>query len=444
MANRRKGIRKSLLAFFFVIVTALGVLIASNVMDHVEDISLGLDLQGGFEVLYEVQPLDGEEDTEIDREMLTDTVSALNARIDVLGVSEPSINIEGDDRIRVQLAGVDDQEQARELLSTQARLEFRDVDDELMMDGGDLVEGGAQQNFHGETNQPIVSVTVDDANLFQEITTDISERPPGENLLVIWLDYEEGDSFEEEQMRGEDSKIVSAPRVQSPIASRDVMIEGDFTTEEAQDLAGILNAGALPVELDELSLNSVGAQLGERSMDLAVNAGFVGIALIFAYMMAYYRFMGAVAVLTLSAYVYFVLVIFNWLNAVLTLPGIAALILGVGMAVDANIITFERIKDELRTGKSVMSAFKAGSRRSFSTILDANVTTILAAAVLFYFGTSAVQGFAVMLIVSILTSFLTAVFGSRLLLGLWVNSRILNKKPKLFGVKEREIDELRS
>lgn len=441
MAKRRKGTRKSLIAIFFAIIIALGTLIAVNVMDNVEDISLGLDLQGGFEVLYEVQPLDGEEGTEINRELLTDTVAALNARINVLGVSEPSINIEGEDRVRVQLAGVDDQEQARELLSTQARLEFRDTNDELMMDGSDLVEGGAQQNFQESTNEPIVTVTVDDASLFQEITAEISQREFPDNRLVIWLDYEEGDSFAEESQQ-EDSKIVSAPTVNEVIASRDVMISGNFTTESAQDLAGILNAGALPVELEELSLNSVGAQLGERSMDMAITAGFIGIALIFAYMLMYYRFMGAVAVITLSVYIYMVLVVFNWLNAVLTLPGIAALILGVGMAVDANIITFERIKDELRSGRSVISAFKAGSKRSLSTILDANITTILAASVLFYFGTSAVQGFAVMLIVSILTSFVTAVFGSRLILGLWVNSRILNRKQRLFGVKEREINEL--
>lgn len=220
------------------------------------------------------------------------------------------------------------------------------------------------------------------------------------------------------------------------------MIEGNFTIEEAQQLAGILNAGALPVELEEIYSNSVGASLGERAMEQAIYAGFIGIALIFAYMLFYYRFMGIVAVITLSVYIYIVLVVFNWMNAVLTLPGIAALILGVGMAVDANIITYERIKDELRSGKSMMSAFRAGSRRSLSTILDANITTILAASVLFYFGTSAVQGFAVMLIVSILTSFLTAVFGSRLLLGLWVNSRILDGKPRMFGVKESEIGEL--
>ncbi|WP_257821448.1 protein translocase subunit SecD [Salipaludibacillus agaradhaerens] len=437
--KKRKKVKKGLIVTFFAIVISLGTLIASNVMAHVNNINLGLDLQGGFEVLYEVEPIDSE--SEINRELLSDTVSALNARIDVLGVSEPNISIEGDNRIRVQLAGVTDQETARELLSTEARLSFRDVDDEVKMDGGDLVEGGARQSFHPDTNQPIVTVTVADASLFEDITREISNRPMGENILAIWLDYEEGDTYEEEIMK-EDSKIVSAPRVSHVIPSRDVMIEGDFTSEEAADLAGILNAGALPVELTEIQADSVGASLGERSMEMAINAGIVGIALIFAYMLVYYRFMGFISLLTLTGYIYLVLVVFDWMNAVLTLPGIAALILGVGMAVDANIITFERIKDELRSGKSTMSAFRAGSRRSLSTILDANITTILAAAVLFYFGTSAVQGFAVMLIVSILASFITSVFGARLLLGLWVNSRILNKRPRMFGVKEREISEL--
>ncbi|WP_257009811.1 protein translocase subunit SecD [Evansella halocellulosilytica] len=439
MAKKKRGVRKGLIATFFIIVAALAVLIASNVMDHADEISLGLDLQGGFEVLYEVYPVD--EGQEVDRELLTDTVSALNARIDVLGVSEPNVTIEGDNRIRVQLAGVSDQQTARELLSTEARLSFRDVDDKEMMDGSDLVEGGARQSFDPDTNQPIVTVTVRDANLFGDVTEEIRDRGVPNNLLAIWLDYEEGDSFKEE-MEKEDSKIISAPQVSRILRTTDIMIEGNFTIEEAQHLAGILNAGALPVELEEVYSESVGASLGERAMDQAIFAGGIGIFLIFAYMIGYYRFMGLIATITLSAYIYIVLVIFNWMNAVLTLPGIAALILGVGMAVDANIITYERIKDELRSGKSTMSAFRAGGRRSLSTILDANITTILAAAVLFYFGTSAVQGFAVMLIVSILTSFLTAVFGTRLLLGLWVNSRILNQKPRMFGVKESEISEL--
>ncbi|QOY36317.1 protein translocase subunit SecD [Anaerobacillus isosaccharinicus] len=428
-------VKKGRIVAFFLIVALLAGLVVSTVMDVAKEIKLGLDLQGGFEVLYEVHP--AHEGDVIDDDVLKSTVTALNQRINVIGVSEPNVSIEGDSRIRVQLAGVEDQQTARELLSTEAQLSFRDVNDNLMLDGADLRQGGASVTF-SEANQPWVGVTLNSASQFAEVTRQVLN-----SQLVIWMDYEEGDSFMEERLKPEsEQKFISAPSVDQVLNTTNVVIRGTFTLEEAQFLADVLNAGSLPVKLEEVYSNSVGAALGEKAMEMTIYAGFIGVALIFLYMLIYYRFMGIIAVITLSFYIYLVLVIFNWMNAVLTLPGIAALILGVGMAVDANIITYERIKDELRTGKTTMSAFKAGSRRSLSTILDANITTILAAAVLFYFGTMAVQGFAVMLIVSILTSFITAVYGSRLLLGLWVNSRILNKKPRMFGVKESEINEL--
>ncbi|MDV2685917.1 protein translocase subunit SecD [Alkalihalophilus lindianensis] len=433
-------VKKGRIIAFFLIVLIFGGLISQTVMGITKEIKLGLDLQGGFEILYQVNPAN--EGDVIDQTALSATVSALNQRVNVLGVSEPNIQIEGDDRIRVQLAGVEDQQTARDLLSTEANLTFRDVNDEVLLDGSDLQQNGANSSFKDQTNEPIVTLTLRDAQLFGDITREISSRPPGENLLVIWLDFEEGvDSYEAEMM-SDDPKYLSAASVREPINSRDVMIEGNFALEETRIIAEVLNAGSLPVKLEEMYSNSVGASLGEQAMEKTIYAGFIGIALIFIYMLFYYRFMGVIALVTLSVYIYLVLLIFNLMNAILTLPGIAALILGVGMAVDANIITYERIKEEIRSGKSIMSAFKAGSRRSLSTILDANITTILAAGVLFAYGTSSVQGFAVMLIVSILTSFLTAVYGSRLLLGLWVNSRALNKKPRLFGVKEGEIDEL--
>lgn len=433
--------KKGRIVAFFLIVIALASLISTTILGIAKEIKLGLDLQGGFELLYEVKPI--EETDVIDETALTATVSALNQRVNVLGVNEPYITIEGEDRIRVQLAGVEDQQTARELLSTEANLSFRDVHDNLMLDGADLEAGGASPSFD-ENNQPIVTLTLKDAKKFEEITRALSQpdvKAKGENVLVIWMDYQEGDSYAEEKLKP-DHKFLSDPRVEQPLVQKNIMITGNFTIDETTFLAGILNAGALPVELEELYSNTVGASLGENAMNKTIYAGFIGVALIFLYMIFYYRFMGIIAVITLSVYIYLVLLVFDWMNGVLTLPGIAAIILGVGMAVDANIITYERIREEIRSGKSVMSAFKSGSRRSLSTILDANITTILAAGVLFYYGTSAVQGFAVMLIVSILTSFVTAVYGSRLLLGLWVNSRVLNKKPRLFGVKESEINEL--
>ncbi len=429
--------RGRIVAFFLLVIMIAGTL-GVTTKDIVQNIKLGLDLQGGFEVLYDVEPTD--EGQKIDKDLLNSTVSALNKRVNVLGVSEPNIQIEGE-RIRVQLAGVEDQNKARELLSTQAELTFRDVNDQVRMKGSDLKEGGAKVEFQQQTNEPVVTLTLKDANKFAEITREISQLPPPDNRLVIWLDYDEGDSYKEEITK-EDPKFISDPRVTETLTQKDVMINGMENVEEAQNLADLLNAGSLPVKLKEIYSTSVGAKFGQDSLDKTVVAGVVGIAFIFLFMILFYRVPGVIAVITLSAYIYLILLIFDWMDGVLTLPGIAALILGVGMAVDANIITYERIKEELRSGKSVMSAFKAGNKRSLSTILDANITTILAAAVLFIFGTSSVKGFALVLIISILASFLTAVYGSRLLLGLWVNSRILNKKPQLLGVKQEQISDL--
>ncbi|EDL62513.1 preprotein translocase subunits D and F, partial [Bacillus sp. SG-1] len=359
----------------------------------------------------------------------------------VLGVSEPNIQIEDGDRIRVQLAGVEDQNEAREILSTQANLSFRDINDEVRLDGSDLVAGAAQQAFD-QGNNPIVSLELEDREKFYELTKELSQQPQPSNRLVIWLDFEEGvDSYQEEITKAT-PKFLSAPEVSKPINSNEVQITGSFTIEEAQNLASLLNAGALPVELEEVYSTSVGAKFGEQAMDKTVTAGIIGIVIVFLFMLVFYRFPGFIAMITLSVYIFLILWVFDMMNGVLTLPGIAALILGVGMAVDANIITYERIKEELKVGKSVRAAFQAGNKSSFMTILDANVTTILAGSVLFYFGTSSVKGFATMLIVSILTSFLTAVWGSRLLLGLWVNSRAFNKKPSWLGVNPKDIKDI--
>ncbi|GAA0457043.1 protein translocase subunit SecDF [Alkalibacillus silvisoli] len=437
--------RKGRIAAFFLIVLLLGGLIGTTTNSITKDITLGLDLQGGFEVLYEVEPLS--ENQEVNDQMLDAVVQSLYERIDVLGVNEPLIDIEGDDRIRVQLAGVTDQNEARELLSTTANLSFRGVDDEQFFDGTELVEGSARQNFN-DMNQPIVTLETkrnfeeSEYENFHEVTQKVSQLPEPENLLVIWLDYEEGDSFEEE-VGSEDPKFISAPSVDDPIPSTDVQISGSpFTVDEAQQLADLLNAGSLPADLNEVYSVAVGAQFGEQALDQTVYASILGVILIFLYMISYYRFPGLISVVTLSAYIYLILLVFEAINGVLTLPGIAALVLGVGMAVDANIITFERIKEELKSGKTLRSAFKAGNKRSLTTILDANVTTIIAATVLFIFGTSSVKGFATMLIISIILSFITSVYFTRLLLNLWVSSKALNNKPKLFGVKQEEIKDI--
>ncbi|MBS4742198.1 MULTISPECIES: protein translocase subunit SecDF [Bacillus] len=426
--------KKGRILAFFLVVLLIGTGVGLLTKPVAKDMTLGLDLQGGFEVLYDVHPVKKED--KITNSVLVSTVEALNRRANVLGVSEPNISIEGNNRIRVQLAGVKDQNRAREILSTEAQLSFRDTNDKELLNGADLVENSAKQTF-SQTNEPIVTVKLKDAKKFGDVTRKVAAMAPN-NQLVIWLDYHKGDSFKKEVSKS-NHKYVSAPNVNQEINSSDVQIEGKFTVQEAKDLASILNAGALPVKLTEKYSTSVSAQFGEQALNETVFAGIVGIALIFLFMLFYYRIPGLIAVITLSTYIYITLQVFDWMGAVLTLPGIAALILGVGMAVDANIITYERIKEELKLGKSVRSAFRSGNRRSFATIFDANLTSIIAGGVLFFFGTSSVKGFATMLILSILTSFITAVFLSRFLLGLLVESRALDRKKGWFGVRKKDI-----
>ncbi|GHH97148.1 protein translocase subunit SecDF [Neobacillus kokaensis] len=433
-------VKRSRIVAFFLLLLLLGSTMGVTAKDILHNIKLGLDLQGGFEVLYTVEP--AKKGQKIDKDVMASTAEALDKRINVLGVSEPSIQIEGSNRIRVQLAGVKDQNKAREILSTQANLTFRDIDDKLMMDGSDLKQGGAKQTFD-EEGKPSVSLTLKSADKFAKVTKEISSKPYGTNLLVIWLDFEEGkDSFKQEAGK-EKPKYLSAPTVREVFNQNTVSIVGNFTAKEAKSLADLLNAGSLPVKLKEESSTSVGATFGEKALNDTIFAGLIGVAIIYLFMLFYYRFPGLIACVTLSIYIYLVLLIFDWMNGVLTLPGIAAIILGVGMAVDANIITYERIREELKVGRSIKSAFQAGEKNAFTSILDSNLTTILTAAVLFFYGNSSVKGFATMLIISILMSFLTAVYGSRLFLGLWVHSGFFKKKTSWFGVKQSDIHDLK-
>ncbi|WP_167628576.1 protein translocase subunit SecDF [Listeria valentina] len=428
--------KSKLITFFLIVAIIFGVVIGTTKM-VLDKINLGLDLQGGFEVLYQVEPASGK--GEITKDTLTDTVSALDRRINSIGVAEPVITIEGNNRIRVQLAGVTDQNQARKMLSTTAELSFRDAKDKLMLDGSDLVPGGAKQAFT-DTNQPIVTLKLKSADKFAKVTKDILNEAPN-NQLVIWLDWKKGQKYEEEKTK-KDPAYLSAPNVSKVIDDNNVQIEGNFTTKEAKDLANLLNSGALPVKMKEVYSTSVGAQFGQDALNQTILAGIIGVAAIFIFMLIVYRIPGIIACITLTAYTYIVLLILALLNATLTLPGIAGLILGIGMAVDANVITYERIKEELKVGRSTKAAFEIGGKEAFRAIFDGNISTLLVAVVLFYFGTSSIKGFATVLIISILVSFLTAVWGSRVLLGLLVKSNVLNNKPRLFTVNPKDIHNL--
>ncbi|MGZ9849247.1 protein translocase subunit SecDF [Macrococcus psychrotolerans] len=424
----------ALLLLTILLFSTMGVT-AKDIMNKV---NLGLDLQGGFEVLYKVDKLEKED--KITPEVVKATSKTLESRVNVLGVSEPKIQIENKDRIRVQLAGVKNQNEARKILSTSANLTIRDANDKLLLSGKDLVQGGAKQSFDQTNNAPVVTLKLKSAEKFAKITRKISQQDP--NIMVIWMDFEEGkDSYEKEakkEQQGKQPKYVSAAGVSQEINSQNVEISGGFNGEDglirAKQIADLLNSGSLPVKLTEVYSTSVGAQFGQDALHDTVLASAIGVGLIFLFMILYYRLPGTIAVISLSVYIWLTMIAFNLISGVLTLPGIAALVLGVGMAVDANIIMYERIKDEIRIGRSIKQAFKKGSNSSFLTILDANLTTVLAALVLFFLGTSSVKGFATMLLLGIIMIFVTQVFLSRFLLKLAVNSGMFDNKFSFFGV----------
>lgn len=397
--------------------------------------TLGLDLQGGFEIVYEVSPLKEGADLP---EMGAITQS-ISKRIDVLGVNEPEISIEGDNRIRIQLAGVKDQAEAREIISTTANLTFRDVNDNLLADADILTEGGASLAY--ENGFVVVSLKINDTDKFYELTKKVSEMVSGNNIIVTWLDFEEGvDSYKAEV--GKDSpKYISAASVNQGI-NGDAIIKGSFTDEEARQLANLINSGSLPVKMTEIYSNVVSAEFGLNAFSVTVFAGLLGILGVAIFMIFVYRLPGFVSALMLLLYVFVTMFIYNSMGGVFTLPGIAALVLGVGMTVDANIITFERIKDELLLGRSLKTAIKEGHSLAWTTIFDSQFTTFIAAFLMYMYGTGAVKGFATMLMVTIFSTLMINVFFVKFLLGLLVNSGKFDDKKPYFGVKNEHIPDV--
>jgi len=399
--------------------------VAINFSPLLKGLNLGLDLKGGFEVLYEVEPIvEGDEVTE---EMIASTIDIITRRIDEFGLSEPVITREGD-YIRIQLAGVEDQSSARDLLSKTATLTFRDTSDNLLMTSDVLYAGRAKRDV--QDGRHVVTIGIKDNDLFYEVTGKVSRM--SDNRMVIWLDHEPGMTYaESENCTVEGSRCISAPSVPNAM-SGSVYIQGAFTEEEADNLAKLINAGSLPTKLKEIYSTNVGAALGVQALEKTGLAGLIGIVLVFIFMTAFYRFSGLIASISLIAYSFVVFLLFWLMGGTLTLPGIAAMVLGVGMAVDANVITFERIKEELLDGRSLQASYLAGNKKSFLTIVDANITTLLVAITLFVFGQSSVKGFATMLMISIFATFVITIFLTRFILSLIIKSKYFDQKLKLF------------
>ena len=435
--DKKEQKRRVIVSVSVMIAIIIGVCFA--LIPIFKDLKFGLDLQGGFEVLYKVESIDGSKMT---KEKLTATYKTLSKRIDSLGVSEPEIILEGNDKIRVKLAGVTNPEEARNQLSTVATLSFRDTDDNLLMNSDVLKAGGAKVSEDSSGN-PAVLLTVKDKDKFYQVTNKISKKT--NNTIVIWLDYnsEKNSYNNEKQLCGtSESNCLSAATVSEGFASN-VIIQGNFEQEEVENLVDLINSGSLPSKVTEISSKTVGASFGDATLTKTLVAGIIGIALIIILLLVVYHFAGLISSIAMLLYTFLVFFVFWLIGGVLTLPGIAALVLGIGMAVDANVITFARIKDELYKGKSLQSAFKEGTKTSLRAILDSNLTTLLVAIIMFKFGESSVKGFATVLIITVMVTMFTMVFITRILLNIFVKTKFFDDKLKLFiNVDKKDIPDV--
>ncbi len=375
-------------------------------------INRGLDLQGGIHVVLEAQDTP---DVQVDEGGMMQSVDIIRERIDKLGVAEPLIQREGARRIIVELPGVTEVEQALDVIGQPAFLEFKDEAGETIVTGSDLKKADIGRRTQ-LADEYVVTLEFkpEGARKFAEATTANVNR-----IIYILLD----------------GAVISAPVVQEPITDGHAQITGYNTPEAAYTMSVMLNSGALPVKLEIVENRSVSSTLGEESISRSLNAASLGIGAVILFMLAYYRLPGLMADLALAVYTMILLAVLAAINATLTLPGIAGLILSIGMAVDANVIIFERIKEELQQGKTMWSAVDSGFRRAFRAILDANVTTLIAAVVLFYLGAGPIRGFAVTLTVGILTSMLTALVVTKLLIRLMIGSRLVKNQWLFLGVR---------
>ena len=374
-----------------IITIALVVLAIIAIFPIEKKIRLGLDLKGGSHILLEC--VDSPE-APLDEDSVKRVVEIVRNRIDQLGVAEPLILRQGEKRVLVQLPGIADPQRAVEIIGQTALLEFKDESGKTLLTGATLKNAQVQYDRFG---RPTVSISFNEegAKLFGQATTANVGKPIG-----IYLD----------------GNIISNPVVQEPILQGDAQITGQFTLDEAQNLAILLRAGALPVKVVVAEERSVGPSLGKDSITSGLRAAIIAGIFVFIFMFLYYGWFGILADIALICYALFTLALLSVLQATLTLPGIAGFILSVAMAVDANVLIFERIKEEYRAGKTWRAAIQAGFDKAFRTILDSNITTIIAAALLFFIGSGSVRGFGITLTLGIICSMFTGIWVTRVLI----------------------------
>ncbi|MBI5699683.1 protein translocase subunit SecD [Candidatus Saganbacteria bacterium] len=408
-------------------------------------INLGLDLQGGTRLVFEGRDTDK---VKVSDDAMAGVAAVIRNRIDALGVSEPVIQRKGANQVIVELPGVKDPDRAIKLMGDTALLEF--VEAEWAPGDESILSPEKIKEFYGPDARLAKVPEVRDGQA-------VSERPiilkkavlSGADLKLAYpqideygnpsvgfeLSGEGGKAFAELTTRHIekpiaivlDGRIISAPNVKTPITEGKGIITGNFTADEVKDMVIKLKAGALPIPVKMIETRIVGPTLGKDSIDRSLVAGIIGFLFIIIFMTLYYRLPGFISILALIIYVSLTLMILSLLRTTLTLPGIAGFLLSIGMAVDADVIIFERLKEELRLGKTVKAAVEAAFERAFTAILDSNVTTVIAAATLFFVGTGTIKGFAITLSIGILVSMFTAIVLVRMMMEMLLSAGFINK-----------------
>ncbi len=376
------------------------------------NIQQGLDLSGGVYIVYEADKED------VTPEEMQAAVSLIQGRLDWNGWTEAEVAQEGDKRIRVDIPGVENAEQAIQEIGQTAQLSFLDEAGAVLLTG-DMVKDASKQvgaMQDGGTAEPYVALEFNDEGKarFAEAT----KNNIGKRIAIVM-----------------DDEIISAPVVQAAITDGHASITGQFSGESAEELASLIRAGSLPFNLNVIQMQNVGARLGADALQSGIIAGAIGLALVLLFMLVVYKLLGVAADIALIIYVALELILLNGLNITLTLPGIAGIVLSVGMAVDANVVIFERLKEELMEGKTLRLAIKNGFSRALPAILDGNVTTLIAAAILFFLGSGTVKGFATTLMMGIIISMFTALVVTRVIVYAMMHGGMHH--PKYYGMRRK-------
>lgn len=421
---KAKGIVKLVLALIviaaLVVVTFTGVTIGSYKMMPITDsIKLGLDIAGGSYVEY--QAVEGNENlSDISTDEVDTTIAILRQRATSQGYTEAVVTYMNNGRFRVELPDVKDPNEASQLLGKVAKLTFTEPDGTVVVEGTDIKNATyqyGQATDEGYQHFVSLELNAEGAKKFADATKRLIGQPISINL---------------------DETVVAAPTVQTEITDGSAVITMGNTEEsetEARNIASLIRSGQLPFALQEVGLSTVSATLGQNSFGRALLAGVVSIIVIAIFMIILYRLLGLVASLALLIYAVITIFILGLFQVNLTLPGIAGIVLSLGMAVDANVIIFERIKEEMKNGKTLRASVDAGFHRAVTAIVDANVTTIISAVVLWWLGSGTVKGFAITLFIGVVVSMFTAIFVTKFLLNQLIEFNIKNRKLYVGGVK---------